>query len=527
MCEYAHAMGNAIGNLQEYWDVIYAHESLVGGCIWDWVDQAIWKQTGRLGDDGRPERILAYGGDFDEQPNDGPFCVNGVIDPLRTVTPKLLEVAKVYQSLSVRRLDNGTFELWNRHSFTDAGCFDGTWELVVDGAIVASGAVKIAGAAPLSRGTAEPLGLDAAVAKAESDGAAELFVNFAFKTKVDAPWAKAGWVVARDQIALPARHAAAPAKPRAAVSGTASFVETDEGVTVTCGGTTAFFSRRTGTLARLAMGGVVALEDLASELPAGPRLTCARAFTDNDKWIATGNPWSNDRSRSFFGSGLSQLRYHPEPLVVSNNVVSSVVDVTGAKGCGFRHETTWTFLDDGSIEVWNRSTPYGKMPALARLGVSMKLAPALEQMRYYGRGPHENYVDRKTSAFVGIWESTVSDQFVPYVRPQDCGMKCDVRWAEFTDASGRGVRFSSAEPMFLQALHYDWEDLWFASFKNGEDRYRAPLRPRKEICLNLDARQTGLGGASCGPNPMWKYRFDPAKPVAWTYRISAVGGKFL
>lgn len=215
-----------------------------------------------------------------------------------------------------------------------------------------------------------------------------------------------------------------------------------------------FRRRRTGTLARLAMGGVVALEDLASELPAGPRLTCARAFTDNDKWIATGNPWANDRSRSFFGSGLSQLRY-------------------------------------------------------------------------YGRGPHENYVDRKTSAFVGIWESTVSDQFVPYVRPQDCGMKCDVRWAEFTDASGRGVRFSSAEPMFLQALHYDWEDLWFASFKNGEDRYRAPLRPRKEICLNLDARQTGLGGASCGPNPMWKYRFDPAKTVEWTYRISAVGGKSL
>lgn len=162
-----------------------------------------------------------------------------------------------------------------------------------------------------------------------------------------------------------------------------------------------FRRRRTGTLARLAMGGVVALEDLASELPAGPRLTCARAFTDNDKWIATGNPWANDRSRSFFGSGLSQLRYHPEPLVVSNNVVSSVVDVTGAKGCGFRHETTWTFLDDGSIEVWNRSTPYGKMPALARLG------------------------------------------------------------------------------------------------------------------------------ASCGPNPMWKYRFDPAKTVEWTYRISAVGGKSL
>jgi beta-galactosidase len=142
-------------------------------------------------------------------------------------------------------------------------------------------------------------------------------------------------------------------------------------------------------------------------------------------------------------------------------------------------------------------------------------------MKFYGRGPQENYIDRKTSAFLGVWESTVTDRFVSYVRPQDSGMACDVRWAEFTDEKGRGVRVTCPEPLFVQALHFTWEDLWFAAFKNGEDRYRAALVPRPEVCLNIDARQTGLGGASCGPAPMWKYRFDSSKPVSWTYRLES------
>lgn len=140
-------------------------------------------------------------------------------------------------------------------------------------------------------------------------------------------------------------------------------------------------------------------------------------------------------------------------------------------------------------------------------------------MRWYGRGPWENYVDRCTGSFVGIWESTVTKQFVDYVRPQDNGSKSGVRWAEFADKSGYGVRFSSSEPMFMQALHYNWEDLFFARHCNGAVRHRTPLVPHDETLLSLDVRQTGLGGASCGPWPMEKYRFDPNAPVEWTLRI--------
>ena len=516
MCEYAHAMGNALGNFQEYWDVIYNHESLVGGCIWDWIDQAVWKETGRVGSDGRPERILAYGGDFDEQPNDGPFCVNGVIDPERTVTPKLLEVGQVHRNLVVTRREDGSFELWNRHCFTDANAFDGSWELLADGRPVAKGRVTVPSIAPLSRGTIEAVGLVEVVSRRRATE--ELFVNISFTTKQDEVWAPKGWCVARDQIALTGPAARPESSP---YRGDLSCRETADALTVTVGLTEATFSRKTGTLAKLVMDGVTVLADPAPGLAAGPRLTCARAFTDNDKWMAEENSRA-DRSRGFFGSGLSQLRYHPEPLVVSNGTVTAVVDVTGAKGCGFRHTAIYAFAADGSLTVANTVEPYGKLPPLPRLGVSLKLSPALERMTFYGRGPQENYNDRKTSAFLGIWESTVTDRFVPYVRPQDCGMACDVRWAAFTDDAGRGVRVTCPDPLYLQALHYDWEDLLFAAHRNGETRYRAPLVPRKEVCLNIDARQTGLGGASCGPNPLWKYRFDPQKPVSWSYRLESV-----
>ena len=168
-------------------------------------------------------------------------------------------------------------------------------------------------------------------------------------------------------------------------------------------------------------------------------------------------------------------------------------------------------------------TPHGTFPkALPRLGFSLKLDKSLERMKYYGRGPRENYIDRLTGSFLGVWDSTVTDQFEPYVRPQDNGYKCDVRWAEFTDKSGKGVRFSASEPLFMQALHYGVEDLEFARHRSGQKRFRAPLVPREEVCLNLDVRQLGLGGASCGPQPMEKYVF-PIEKTQWTLKLEPVG----
>ena len=527
MCEYAHAMGNAIGNFQEYWDVFYKYDSLAGGCIWDWVDQAIWKYTDRVcPKTGKRERFLAYGADFDEEPNDGPFCCNGVVDPLRNVSAKLVEVGHVHRNLVVEKYDaaTGVATLWNRFGFTSADAFDGAWELLKDGRKIASGAFDAPALAPLSRGTfTVKLPFD----KMLKPG--EYFVNFSFKLKADTMWAKKGYAVARDQL-LVKKVDARPAKP--AKGARPAVAEDEKTLTVTAGGTRAVFCRCSGTLCELVMNGKTVLKDLAPGVVAGPQLTCERAFTDNDRWLRDGNAWGEDRKgRGFYGSGLTQLRYHARPLKVAcpedANVVkvTACVEVTGSRSAGFAHEAEWTFCADGKVTVKNTVTPHGTMPkALPRLGTTWKLDKSLEHMAYYGRGPRENYIDRCTGSFFGWWESTVTEQFEDYVRPQDNGYKCDVRKVRFTDDSGAGVEFSGDVPLFVQALHYGMEDLEFSRHRAGQKRYRAPLVVRPEVVLNLDVRQLGLGGASCGPQPMAKYIF-PIQKETWSITLKPVKGK--
>ena len=514
LCEYAHAMGNAIGNFKEYWDVFYRHDSLSGGCIWDWIDQAVWKETDRVDPKtGRPERFLSYGGDNDELPHLGPFNCNGVIDAERDVTPKLVEVGHVHRNLVVTRkpdAEPGVFELWNRFCFTYADEFDGVWELLEDGEVVRQGTFEVPHLAPLSRGElliSAPQGLDEQK---------ERLLNVSFRLKDKTCWAEKGWTVASDQLVL--SDWVSVLEP--AVSGDPVIKEDEKTVSVSCGGTKAVFCRRSGTLCELEMNGVKVLKDPAPGIPAGPQFTCSRAFVDNDIWLRGRN---ENNPNGFYRSGLTQLRYHPRPISVKDGKVRVVMDVTGSKSAGFVHEAVWTFSSDGSISVDNVVTPHGTMPpALPRLGLSWKLDGALEQMRYYGRGPFENYVDRNSGSFLGTYDSTVTDQFVSYARPQDNGSKSDVRWVAFANKDGQGVKFSASEPLFVQALHYLPEDLEFSRHRAGQQRFRAPLVPRSEVCLNLDVRQLGLGGASCGPDPMKKYIF-PIETTSWTLRLEPFG----
>ena len=525
MCEYAHAMGNAIGNLQEYWDSIYAHPSLMGGCIWDWIDQALWKRP--LAVSAKP--YLSFGGDNDECPNDGPFNCNGIIGAERKVTPKLLEVAHVYRNLVVSRKEDGTYELWNRFGFTDADEFTCKWTLVEDGVEVDSGKVAVPKVAPLSRDKFE---LPEVAPRPQS----EAFLNLEFRPKKKPFWADGKWVAAREQVALGGKwnfrsltsgeDAASPLDKAGSPldKAVAPLVKEDEKtVTAVCGGTTAVFCRVTGTLTRLAVKGVEVLK--RADVPCGPHLTYMRALTDNDVWMrpncvfdgydaATNNLWA---------CGLSQPSYHARPIRVGKDgSVKVTVEVTGRKSAAFTHEATWRFAADGSVEVANTVTPHGVLPqALPRLGLSLVLPSELDHIRYYGRGPEENYIDRRTGSFIGVYKANAKDMFVDYVRPQDNGCRSDVRWVEFTRGgkAGGGVRFSASEPLFVQALRHTWEDLFFARQIKGEPRRQLELKPRDEVYVNLDVRQTGLGGGSCGPKPMEKYVFDPRARVEWTLRI--------
>ena len=291
-------------------------------------------------------------------------------------------------------------------------------------------------------------------------------------------------------------------------------------MTVAAGATVAVFSKKTGTLAKLTMNGRTVLADSADGIVRGPRLTCMRAFTDNDKWLRG----------AFYASGLTQLRFHVRTFQVVKapdgavERVRAVVEVNGAKSAGFTHAADYVFGRGGALTIESRATPFGRMPpALPRLGLSLMLDARLENMAYYGRGPFENYVDRCTGSFLGRYASTVTDQYVAYVRPQDNGYKGDVRWVTFTDGDGVGMKVTASAPLFVQALHYSCEDLEFARHRDRQERIWNVKPPRREVCLNLDLRQLGLGGASCGPKPEAAYIF-PIQPEAWRVTLEPVGG---
>ena len=533
MSEYAHCMGNALGNFREYWDVFRAHPALSGGCVWDWYDQTVRVETDRIGPDGKRVAYWAYGADWDERPNDANFCVNGVIGPERKTSPKLIEAAHVQQDIEVVCADasKGTATLVNRAAFTFADAYDGEWAFFEDGVRTDGGKLEVPHVAPQSSGA---LHLPQPTARSEAAPyQAECFYRVSFKLKEDRPWAKKGWEVAHDQLPFGKRQecrapeggqlgeaALSPLHPPA-------FSERGGDILITAGPTKAVFSRETGTLSVLEMNGKTILRD-EQGICRGPRLTCRRAFTDNDTWVR----------KRFLDSGLTQLRYHAHPAKMTRLENGSLeikcrVDVTGSKSAAFWHDARWVFHADGRVAVESVSAPRGDMPQLPRLGLSMILDDSLENMRYYGRGPWENYVDRRTASDIAYWESTVTEQYVEYARPQDNGYKSDVRWAAFLDKDGDGVLCKGSVPLFVQALHYSVDELDLQRHRGtgtwgdgSRERFYAPMFPRREIMLNLDLRQLGLGNGSCGPGTLQCYSF-PNRREEWTVTFVPVrGGKY-
>jgi beta-galactosidase len=510
MCEYAHAMGNALGNFKEYWEAYYSSDSLAGGCIWEWVDHALWKDTDKVGPDGRRMRYLAYGGDYDDTPNDGCFVADGVITPDRAVTPKLIEVKRVHQNLvaTSENAASGKAELWNRFGFTDASAFEARWALAQDGAEIASGTLDGIALAPFARKA-----IELPKPSFKPVPGAEYFYRVSFHLKEKTLWADKGHEIAASQlpyIAAVPLIAALPPKPQRL-----TVKDKDGFVTLSGKRFEAVFSRASGTLSRLEYNGKTVLSDEAG-IVRGPRLNTFRAFVDND------NQWGKWLRADFYASGLSQMSYHARPLKVerldeNTARVTATVEANGFKSARFTHVAEYLVSGDGAIEVRNSVTPAGKQPpALPRMGVRMQLDSALENFAWYGRGPWENYADRQTGSDIGYYESTVTGQYVPYVRPQENGNKCDVRWAAFTDKSGRGVHFTFLTPLNVTATHFTSEDLDGARHRNGQERIVNFPEPRKEVCLALDVAHTGLGGASCGPIPLEKYILR-AKPFEYTY----------
>ena len=505
--EYAHAMGNAVGNLQEYWDEIYSNPRMLGGFIWEWCDQGLHQRT-------TDEKIFtAMGGDFGDAPNHGGFAIKGLVSAERKIFPKYWEVKKVYQPIQIEavNLQPGKIvvKITNRNAFLNLSDYEARWSVTSSGGeTIQSGILNPVNCAPEKSGEVK---VPVEAIHAANSGA-EFWLRVSFHTKTDSLWAKAGYEIAWQQMELAAEI---PAVSKTKTNDLSLLNLIKDGDAIIIAGTNflAAFSKSAGTLTSLNFDG---REMLASNAFAGPVLQLFRAPTDNDKgfgkWLA----------RDWREAGLSNLIRRVDSFAItqtnSGDIKITIIATSSAASGGYKLKTLWTIRGDGLVEMDNDFTPFGELPLLPRVGIRMSLANNFENVRWLGRGPWENYSDRKDAADMGVWKGPVTEQYVPYVHPQENGNKEDVRWLELTDMRGNGLKISAEEnPFTFSALHFTANDL-------ASVRHNFELQPRSEIILSLDAKMSGLGNSSCGPGVLEKFSVPPTN-YSLKLRFSASGQK--
>jgi len=497
MCEYAHAMGNSTGNLQEYWDVIEANDQLQGANVWDWVDQGI-QQTDEEGN-----IYFAYGGDFGppDTPSDSNFLINGLVGPDRSVHPGLLEVKKVYQYIKFKAEESpDLFSIYNNYDFISLDRFDFSWEMVEDGQVVGKGKIKDVDVQPREKGTYQ---LD--LPFQDMMPGKEYYVNFSAKTSKDWGLIPKGYELAREQIPIPNTMPYMIVAPEGKLS---YKWNTDDSIcTITGDQFSVRFNKEKGIMVSF----VYKETELLRE---GPLPNFWRAPNDNDfgnRMQKKSKVWqvaSNERTVENFEviqSSKSQVQ------------VSITYMLEGIKSS---FVSDYFILGNGQIHINNRIEVGEKeLPEVPRFGLKMVLPEGFDNVKWYGRGPHENYQDRKTSSFVGLYKSSVADMYYPYVRPQENGNRTGIRWMSLTNHEGTGLLILGSPTFDGSALHYSIDDLDYTISKN---KHTSDLKVRPEIYLNIDMNQRGVAGDnSWGARPLDKYRIMP-KNYSYTVILSPV-----
>jgi beta-galactosidase len=498
MCEYAHAMGNAVGNLKEYWDVIESHQRLIGGCIWDWVDQGLNK---KIPGSVNGETFYAYGGDFDDKPNDGNFCFNGLTTPDRTVTPKLEEVKKVYQYIKIKPEDvvNGKISVENKYDFLTLNEFALFWSVAQGGNVIESGVHPLLDIKPNQTAV-----ITIAFGKPEVVAGAEYWLNVEFRLRKDTPWAKQDHIVAREQLQIPVD---VPLPAPLDVKGLPNITVVESVKRVDVKGKTfnVSFDTSSGTLSLLEYDN----QKIISSVGHGPIFNVYRARHDND------------RTRSgvlieWAKAGYDSLKYTLKKFQV-NSITDKAVHITtqveASAKSGFKVSSVikYAIYGNGFIHVEATFNPDSVELTLPRLGLLMTLAEGFENVEWYGRGPHENYSDRKESAPMGQYQKTLNEMEESYHRPQSMGNREDVRWLKLTDQNNKGIMIVAEGRLSFTALHYTEPEIGYA-------KHPYELKKHKETFLSLDYAQWGIGNASCGPLPLPQY-YIPFKPASLSFYI--------
>lgn len=520
MSEYNHTMGNSSGGLDEYWRVIRSQRLLQGGFIWDWRDQGILREkpaehpltvgqaavaeldpqrfvapSGRL-------RYFAYGGDYGDQPNDNNFLFNGVVGADLRPNPHAVEVAHQYRSILVKPVDLAAdrprVAVFNEHFFTTLQSQPYRWTLLQDGRPLQTGQGRLPHLAP--QASAE---ITVALPTVQRRAGAEYHLNLEFLQGADRPWADAGHVMAREQLALvwttPAELAAAPAEPPAVVRHAPATQRT----TISGSRAVATVDDRNGQLLSYVVAG--------RELLAGPlHLNLWRPPNDNDRgsdMVSACAPWRDAGPRATVTARSSQQEGTDHVLRYELAVPVGQTTAT----------LTYRFAADGRVGVALELRPAGdKLPRIPRVGLSAALKPELRQWTWFGRGPEENYRDRAEGYPLGVWSGDVAKLWFPYSEPQETANRTGVRWARFVDAAGQGLQVRSADAQTLEVGAYP-----FAQSDLENRRHPADIPLRDFVTVHIAHTQMGVGGEnSWGAWPAWQHVLHADRPYRFAFDLA-------
>lgn len=496
MCEYAHAMGNSMGNFQEYWDLMRSSKNMQGGFIWEWYNHGFKTQD----EQGRP--YWAYGGDLKgyKKMNDGNFCIDGIISPDQNYLPHTHIVKKVYQNIlfKAKDLNSGIITVVNDFKFTDLTNKNYTykWVLLKNGEVFSEGNFDII----VPADTQKEIKLNIPTVKPEAG--AEYYLQVFAYNKEKTPFTPAGFEVAKEEFAFNSNNYFTPAT----YTGSLNTEKSNDKVTVKSGSVSYQFSIKDGSsLLAVENNGKRVFREL-------PRLNFWRAPIDND--FGSGEQYT---LRIWEAAGQNII-YTYKGYQETNGAIAFSYEAK-LKGIEAKVDLTYTVNKDGSLTTEaHYKALSATLPEMMRFGMLMSLAKEYNDFTWYGRGPWENYVDRNSDTFMGVWNGSVEDQYYPYIRPQEGGNKTDVRWLSLKDKSGDGILIKGAQPLSVSATNNRPEDLDPGMTK--KQQHASDVLPREEVVLCIDLFQRGVAGLnSWGAKPLREYRFND-KEYKYSYTIS-------
>jgi len=507
MIEYCHAMGNSVGNLQDYWDIIEKYPSLQGGYIWDWVDQAL-EYVNEKGIE-----YWAYGHDYHpDLPTDGNFLNNGLVDPNRNPHPHLYEVKKVYQQIKFNAINilNGEFEIHNKYDFQTLEDFNINWEISEDGIVITSDSFGIIDVPPDSKKI-----IKINYPEIDTKPGSEYFIKFSVVTNKSNDLIPVEYELAWDQFKIPFNYKKTFEDPK--ITSEIEFTEQSEYFIFNGENFLIKMNKKTGIIEEYSFNG----NQLFNE---GPRSNFWRAPTDNDLGNGMHN-WASVWKEASTSQKLVNID------VIENTETEVLIKTQYyLKHVEAECEILYTIYGDGAIKVSNYFNPTKtNLPKLPRYGMKMELPFSFSYMSWFGRGPHETYWDRKSSGIISQYKGRVWEQYHAYSRPQETGNKTDVRWVSLLDKDNSGILVVGDSLLSVSAWNFSIEDIDYSVAEKGSAsasglvplsaKHGSDIVPRDFVSLNIDYKQMGVGGdTSWGRMVHEKYTL-PAQQYSYSFLI--------